>query len=104
MDAKRQQQIENLYLNALQRGSGERSAFLREACRGDEALARDVEARLAAAAVPVADVPAGRSVAIHLSESTVTQLTAGAHLGRYRIEALLGVGGMGQSTALPIRG
>ena len=47
MTSPRWQQIERLFHEALARGEADRSAFLREACAGDEALRREVESLLA---------------------------------------------------------
>jgi hypothetical protein len=44
MERRRRQQIERLYYAASARPIGERAAFLEEACAGDEALRRDVNA------------------------------------------------------------
>ena len=67
MNAERLRQIEELYHSARERGPGERSAFLAEACRGDEELRRKVELLLAqdvsnddAAGGKILDPPAGR--------------------------------------------
>ena len=46
MTSDRFQHVERLYFSALERDASERAAFLREACAGDEALRREVEALL----------------------------------------------------------
>ena len=43
----RWQHVERLFHAALARDESERAAFLRDACRGDEPLRRDVESLLA---------------------------------------------------------
>ena len=93
MSPERWRQVDRLYHSALEREPGERAAFLAEACRGDEELRREVEELLAQDSSsgnilerPAVDPP---------TDSTVTQLTAGTQLGPYRVEALLGEGGMG---------
>jgi serine/threonine-protein kinase len=43
----RWQQVSRLYHDARTRAEGERAAFLREACVGDDALRREVESLLA---------------------------------------------------------
>jgi serine/threonine-protein kinase len=48
MTIDRWQQISALYHGALTRPRDERSAYLHEACAGDESLKREVEALLAA--------------------------------------------------------
>src|SRR5712671_4478591 len=47
MNAERWRQIEELYHSAREREPGERSAFLAEACRGDEELRHKVKLPLA---------------------------------------------------------
>jgi serine/threonine-protein kinase len=42
----RWRQVEDLYHRAIERENSERSAFLAEACAGDEALRREVESLL----------------------------------------------------------
>ena len=46
MTPERWEQVKRLYDGARERPPGERSAFLAQACPGDEALRRDVEALL----------------------------------------------------------
>jgi eukaryotic-like serine/threonine-protein kinase len=47
MNSHRWKQIDNLFHAALERSSGERAEFLRQACAGDEALQREVRSLLA---------------------------------------------------------
>ena len=79
-------QVEELYHSALEREPGERASFLAEACFGDEELRREVEALLQQGAGPTFT---------RLRGSMRAQLAAGFQLGQYRIEAILGAGGMG---------
>jgi serine/threonine-protein kinase len=67
---------------------------LDQACAGDEALRREVESLLAASdeAGSFIERPQSRDMAGALA----TRLAAGATLGHYRIESLLGAGGMGE--------
>ena len=46
MTPERWQYIERLYFAALERDTGERAAFLAEACAGDDALRGEVESLL----------------------------------------------------------
>ena len=84
--------VEELYHAALERPPGERHAFLEEACRGDEALLREVESLLGheEEARGLLEEPVG--------EATTRKLThrRGARLGRYEITDLIGAGGMGE--------
>jgi serine/threonine protein kinase/Tol biopolymer transport system component len=76
MASDRWRQIEELYQSALKLGAVARSTLLAGA---DPDLRREVEALLAQGE----------------GSATVTQLGAGMQLGAYRIEALLGQGGIG---------
>jgi len=93
MTPERWRRIEELYHQAREHGPEERRAFLAEACGGDEELHRHIELLLEkdAASGKILDRPA----ADLLAESTVTHLASGTQLGPYRIEGVLGSGGMG---------
>lgn len=78
MTPERLEEIQELYHAALERDSGARAAFLVQACNGDEELRREVASLLDR----------------ELFENG--ELTHGSQLGPYRIEGLLGAGGMGR--------
>ncbi len=99
MSPQRLQQIEELYHSARERQPGERGAFLAEACRGDVELRDEVESLLAqdSPKIGALDRPAWHGAAgLTVADSTVTAVTRGTQLGPYKIEGLLGKGGMGQ--------
>jgi serine/threonine protein kinase len=86
MTPERWRQIEDVYHAALERGSGERMAFLTEACGTDQELLREVESLLA---------DNGSKAGI-IDEPTLTLTAAGAQFGPYRVEICIGKGGMGE--------
>src|SRR6185369_14581804 len=76
-------QIEELYHQASDCGPGERTALL---ARADPAVRQQVERLLAQeGSLPALD-----------RSATVTAIAPGVQLGPYRIDILLGEGGMGQ--------
>ena len=97
MTPERWQQINDLFHSAVERAPEDRAAFLEEACHGDESLRREVEAFIAL------DERAENfieSPAFEVAPELLTNDTAGAlvgeSIGHYRIESLIGVGGMGE--------
>jgi eukaryotic-like serine/threonine-protein kinase len=97
MKTERWKQVNDLFQSAVERASGERAAFLHEACRGDEGLRREVESLLTSyeRAENFIELPA-----FEVTPELVTNDKAGALVGKgighYRIESLIGVGGMGE--------
>lgn len=89
MDPDRWRQIEQLYHAALERESGTRSAFLAQACNGDQALYQEVESLLTTEdkAGTVFDTQ-------HGSFRRLPSSCSPAQLGPYRIESLADTGGM----------
>ena len=98
MDLERWRKIEELYHAARERDPGERTAFLDQICSEDEELKREVRSLLAqdvsASHGPIGQRAWNDRVSL-LGDTTATRVAVGGHLGRYRIEALLGKGGMG---------
>jgi serine/threonine-protein kinase len=95
MTSERWQQIEALYHAARTRPEAERAAYLADACSSDEALRREVLHLLSQPgsdqgflAGPVAAMAAG------LTEKPPAMV--GRALGGYQLQALIGVGGMGE--------
>jgi serine/threonine protein kinase len=94
VNPERLRQVEELYHAAREFEPGQRTAFLAEACRGDEELRREVESRLAHE--PAREGIFVRPAAHPLDDSTIMMLAVGARLGPYKIEAPIGAGGMGE--------
>jgi serine/threonine protein kinase/WD40 repeat protein len=98
LEPDRRNQISDLYHAALQRGPGERSAFLKQACAGDEALLHEVESLLGyeAASARFLETPAVEVVPGSLAAAQDKTEMVGRQIGAYRILAPLGAGGMGE--------
>jgi tetratricopeptide (TPR) repeat protein len=93
MDPERWQKVSELFQEACERPPGGRNAFLAEACPADEELRREVESLLSQG-VSI-DGPLER-VAELAQDSKIPEAHHLPHfIGRYRIRALLGEGGMG---------
>src|SRR4029453_15241792 len=97
MKAERWKQVNDLFQSAIERVPKERTAFLYEACHGDEDLRREVESLLTSHCRAENFI---ESPAFEVAPELVTSARAGALLGKvighYRIESLIGVGGMGE--------
>lgn len=97
MNAERWKRVNDLFQSAVERPSGQRAAFLHEACQGDEGLRREVESLLASheQAENFIEVPAFEA-APEFAPNDSTGAMVGKLIGHYRIESLIGVGGMGE--------
>src|SRR5262245_38592235 len=97
MTPERWRQVSRIYHDALARDEGDRASFVRDACRDDEALRREVESLLTQP--PSADdFLGGAAVAMahELVADAAEPALTGQRLGAYDIVDLLGVGGMGE--------
>ncbi len=103
MEAERWPEVERLYHAALQCGEGDRTAFLEQACAGDQKLRAEVESLLKYAQRPAKffETPALEVVAQALAEDLRAQdaihasKMMDARVAQYRIVGKLGSGGMG---------
>ena len=95
MDAERWRRVNELFHAALERGPGDREAFIAEACAGDEALRTEVLSLLQVHSGPgVIDRPAVEADPGLLLTGDDDPLI-GRRLGPYEVTGLLGRGGMG---------
>ena len=95
MDHDRRKSIEQLCKEALCLRPVERSAFLAKACKGDEELRREVEARLSAGATEIMEQPAVE-IAAKSAGPDRSRLAAGHRLNQYSVLSMLGAGAMGE--------
>src|SRR6267142_709512 len=97
MNPERWKQVNDLFQSTVERAPEERAAFLDEACHDDEGLHREVESLLTSyeRSENFIELPA-----FEVAPELVTNAKAGALVGKvighYRIESLIGVGGMGE--------
>jgi eukaryotic-like serine/threonine-protein kinase len=97
MTPERWRQVVEVFDAAVEREPDQRAAFIEEACRGDQALKKEVESLLAAdeprdgfLKASAAEVVASQYLS-HEAESKI-----GQSFGQYKILSLIGIGGMGE--------
>ena len=89
--------VKELFQSALEREPSQRTAFLDQACGGDDELQKEVESLIASheKTGSFIDAPAFEAAAQVLREKN-PELTPGQRIGHYKILSLLGAGGMGE--------
>src|SRR6476620_1031440 len=97
MEPELWQRITDLFDEAMTRGPKERIVFLEEACAGDRDLRKQVE-RLVKSHEKSGDFleSSAFAVAPELLTDDRASASVGELIGHYRIESLIGVGGMGE--------
>src|SRR6476646_1218375 len=97
MQPERWEQINDLFQSAVEHAPEDRVAFLEEACRGDEALCREVKSLIACYEPAQGFIESSAfEVAPELLADARPGAMVGESIGHYRVESLLGVGGMGE--------
>lgn len=97
MKPARWTQIERLFNQAMEMEESRRTAFLHEACAGDDDLRQDLE-QLLAEELPAGsflEKPALREIA-HEFAATAATAWVGRQIGNYQFVSLVGAGGMGE--------
>jgi Tol biopolymer transport system component len=92
MTPERWRQVTEVFQAALARTESARTPYLDQVCAGDPALRAEVDAMLA---VP-SESARTDAISLNVSPTTTSQLEAGTTIGPYRIECLIGAGGMGE--------
>jgi len=97
MKAERWEKVIDLFQSALERAPEERAVFLDKTCHDDEGMRREVESLLTSheRAENFIEVPAFE-VAPELATTDSSDALIGKLISHYRIESLIGIGGMGE--------
>jgi len=95
MTPDRWQQLKQIFQSALERNPAERSAFLKQACAGDEALRSEVESLISS------HDQSGHSIEAMAAEAATEMLAndraiIGKQIGHYQVLSNIGHGGMGE--------
>jgi eukaryotic-like serine/threonine-protein kinase len=96
LSPERFDQLQDLFVRALEQGEAGRAAFLQQACAGDEALRREVDSLLAEEPRAGNFMEGTLDAVARELISTHQRLTAGVRIGHYEITSFLDAGGMGE--------
>jgi eukaryotic-like serine/threonine-protein kinase len=97
MEPERWRQVNDLFYRAIERSPAGRDAFVKQACGGDDDLSREVRSLLRSheRTENFIELPAFEAAPEFLNSEN-SRIRPGDSIGRYRIESLIGVGGMGE--------
>ena len=97
MNAERWEKAIDLFQSALERAPEERAAFLDESCHDDQDMRHEVESLLTSheRATNFIEIPAFK-VAPEFVPNEKADGLVGKLIGHYRVESLIGAGGMGE--------
>ena len=96
MTPERWQQVKGIFQAAVERPPSERSAFLADECKGDEALRHEVESLITAHEKDGSFIDSPAYEAAKGMLASDSDLTVGQEIGHYEILSTLGKGGMGE--------
>ena len=96
LTSERFDQIQDLFVRALEQGETGRAAFLQQACAGDEQLRREVESLLAEEPRASNFMEGTLDAVARELISAHQRLTPGVRIGHYEITSFLDAGGMGE--------
>src|SRR5262252_7941683 len=96
MTPERWERVQDLYHASRARPDRERAQFLADACDGDDALRREVQALLDQPVATSSFVDFIGGPAPRLGLGTDASKLVGQRLGSYQVSSLIGHGGMGE--------